>query len=94
MAATMPTLLVEDVNGSMCNDWECDDQLWTAEEFLLLEGTHKELLLCHETYGVSCHLHFVHLCMYALLYNCFTVLILSAWLVFSLFVLDIVLVDL
>ena len=52
-----PSLIVEDTTVSMCNDFEGnDDQLWTAEEFLLFEGTHKELLLCHENYGVSGHL--------------------------------------
>ena len=49
-----PTLIVEDSNASMCSDWDGnDDKLWTAEEFLLFEGTHKELLLCHDNYGVS-----------------------------------------
>lgn len=48
---------MEDTTVSMCNDFEGnDDRLWTAEEFLLFEGTHKELLLCHENYGVSGHL--------------------------------------
>ena len=57
---TAPILIVEDTNASVCNDWECSDgKLWTAEEFLLFEGTHKELLLCHDNYGVSGHLRLV-----------------------------------
>ena len=53
-----PFIVVEDTHGSVCNDVECsDDTLWTAEEFLLFEGTHKELLLCHENYGVSLRLN-------------------------------------
>lgn len=58
---TAPILTVEDTNASVCSDLECSDdtELWTAEEFLLFEGTHKELLLCHDNYGVSGHLRFV-----------------------------------
>ena len=54
-----PLIVVEDTHGSVCNDVECSDdtELWTAEEFLLFEGTHKELLLCHENYGVSLRLN-------------------------------------
>ena len=44
----VPTVHIEDSSGSEWSDYECDaiKPRWSFNEYLLQEGTHKELLLC------------------------------------------------